>query len=40
MESSIFIGGSIIAAVVAGALALFAPCYILFMLPAYFASSF
>ena len=40
MESSIFFGGSVIAAVVAGALALFAPCCISFMLPAYFASSF
>jgi cytochrome c-type biogenesis protein len=40
MDSSIFFGGSVIAAVVAGALALFAPCCISFMLPAYFASSF
>jgi cytochrome c-type biogenesis protein len=40
MESSIFFGGSAIAAVVAGMLALFAPCCISFMLPAYFASSF
>jgi len=40
MESSIFFGGSVLAAVVAGALALFAPCCISFMLPAYFASSF
>jgi cytochrome c biogenesis protein CcdA len=40
MESSIFFGGSVIAAVVAGVLALFAPCCISFMLPAYFASSF
>jgi cytochrome c-type biogenesis protein len=40
MDSSIFFGGSILAAVVAGALALFAPCCISFMLPAYFASSF
>jgi cytochrome c-type biogenesis protein len=40
MESSIFFGGSILAAVVAGSLALFAPCCISFMLPAYFASSF
>lgn len=40
MESSIFFGGSVIAAVVAGMLALFAPCCISFMLPAYFASSF
>jgi cytochrome c-type biogenesis protein len=40
MESSIFFGGSVLAAVVAGMLALFAPCCISFMLPAYFASSF
>ena len=40
MDSSIFFGGSVIAAVVAGALALFAPCCISFMMPAYFASSF
>src|SRR5579859_7709334 len=40
MESSIFFGGSVIAAAVAGMLALFAPCCISFMLPAYFASSF
>ncbi len=40
MDSSIFFGGSVIAAVVAGSLALFAPCCISFMLPAYFASSF
>lgn len=40
MESSLFFGGSILAAVVAGSLALFAPCCISFMLPAYFASSF
>lgn len=40
MESSIFFGGSVIAAIVAGSLALFAPCCISFMLPAYFASSF
>jgi cytochrome c-type biogenesis protein len=40
MESSIFFGGSIFAAVIAGAIALFAPCCISFMLPAYFASSF
>src|SRR5712692_9147708 len=40
MDSSIFFGGSVIAAIVAGALALFAPCCISFMLPAYFASSF
>ena len=40
MNSSIFFGGSAIAAMVAGMLALFAPCCISFMLPAYFASSF
>src|SRR6266702_7445308 len=40
MDSSIFFGGSVIADVVAGMLALFAPCCISFMLPAYFASSF
>ncbi len=40
MESSLFFGGSVIAATVAGMLALFAPCCISFMLPAYFASSF
>src|SRR5712692_5383532 len=40
MSSSIFFGGSLVAAVVAGAVALFAPCCISVMLPAYFASSF
>ncbi len=40
MDSSLFFGGSILDAVVAGSLALFAPCCISFMLPAYFASSF
>lgn len=40
MNSSIFFGGSVIAAIVAGAIALFAPCCISVMLPAYFASSF
>ncbi|MGH2602435.1 MAG: cytochrome c biogenesis CcdA family protein [Dehalococcoidia bacterium] len=40
MDTSIFFGGSVIAAVVAGAIALFAPCCISVMLPAYFASSF
>jgi cytochrome c biogenesis protein CcdA len=40
MNVSIFFGGSVIAAVVAGAIALFAPCCISAMLPAYFASSF
>ena len=40
MGSSIFFGGSVIAAFVAGMIALFAPCCISVMLPAYFASSF
>jgi len=40
VENSIFFGGSVIAAVVAGMIALFAPCCISVMLPAYFASSF
>ena len=40
MGSSIFFGGSVVAAVVAGMIALFAPCCISFMLPAYFASAF
>ena len=38
--SGIYFGGSLLAATVAGALALFAPCCISVMLPAYFASSF
>lgn len=40
MGSSIFFGGSVVAAVVAGMIALFAPCCISFMLPAYFAGAF
>lgn len=40
VESSLFFGGSVVAATVAGAIALFAPCCISFMLPAYFASAF
>jgi len=40
MDTSLFFGGSVVAAVVAGALALFAPCCISVMLPAYFATSF
>src|ERR1700687_5010981 len=40
MDTSIFFGGSAIAAFVAGLIALFAPCCISVMLPAYFASSF
>ena len=38
--SSLYFGGSLLAATVAGVLALFAPCCISVMLPAYFASSF
>lgn len=40
MNTSIFFGGSVLAAVIAGAIALFTPCCISVMLPAYFASSF
>jgi cytochrome c-type biogenesis protein len=40
LDSSIFFGGSVIAATIAGVIALFAPCCISVMLPAYFASSF
>lgn len=40
MDSSIFFGGSLTAALVAGMIALFAPCCISVMLPAYFASAF
>lgn len=40
MESTIFFGGSVVASVVAGTIALFAPCCISVMLPAYFAGSF
>lgn len=40
MDSSIFYGGSVVAAFIAGVIALFAPCCISVMLPAYFASSF
>jgi len=36
MDSSIFLGGSAVAAFVAGVIALFAPCCISVMLPAYF----
>ncbi len=39
-ESSVFFGGSIAAAVIAGMIALFAPCCVSVMLPAYFAASF
>ncbi|MGH2695756.1 MAG: cytochrome c biogenesis CcdA family protein [Actinomycetota bacterium] len=40
MDSSVFLGGSVVAALVAGVIALLAPCCISVMLPAYFASSF
>lgn len=40
MDSGIFFGGSVIAATVAGVIALFAPCCISVMLPSYFASAF
>ena len=40
MEQSFFVGGSLVAALIAGAIALFAPCCISVMLPAYFATSF
>src|SRR5258708_30750585 len=40
MINSIFCGGWVLAAIIAGAIALFAPCCISDMLPAYFASSF
>lgn len=40
MDSSIFFGGSVVAAVVAGMVSLFAPCCVSIMLPAYFSSAF
>jgi cytochrome c biogenesis protein CcdA len=40
VSGGIFYGGSVLSATVAGAVALFAPCCISVMLPAYFASSF
>lgn len=40
MDSGIFLGGSVIAAVIAGMIALAAPCCVSVMLPAYFASAF
>ncbi len=40
MDTTIFFGGSVVAAVVAGSIALFAPCCISVMLPSYFASAF
>jgi cytochrome c-type biogenesis protein len=39
-DSGIFFGGSVVASFVAGLIALFAPCCISIMLPAYFTSSF
>jgi len=38
--SSVFFGGSVVAAVLAGSVALFAPCCISIMLPGYFATAF
>lgn len=40
MDTSVFLGGSILAAFVAGVIALLAPCCLSVMLPSYFASSF
>lgn len=40
MGNAVFFGGSVVAAVVAGAIALFAPCCVSVMLPAYLASAF
>jgi len=40
VHSSIFFGGSVVAAVIAGTVSLFAPCCISVMLPAYFSSAF
>ena len=40
MEIGVFYGGSVLAAFIAGGIALFAPCCISVMLPAYFAGSF
>lgn len=40
MDSSIFFGVSVVAAVVAGSIALFAPCCISVMRPSYFATAF
>lgn len=39
-DSGVFFGGSVAAAVIAGMIALFAPCCVSVMLPAYFAASF
>lgn len=40
MDTSVFLGGSVLAAFVAGVIALLAPCCLSVMLPSYFASSF
>lgn len=40
MDTSVFLGGSVLAAFVAGIIALLAPCCLSVMLPAFFASSF
>lgn len=40
MDTSLFFGGSVVAAVIAGSVSLFAPCCISVMLPAYFATAF
>lgn len=40
MDSSIFFGGSVVAALIAGSVSLFAPCCISVMLPAYFSTAF
>lgn len=40
MGSGVFFGGSVVAAVVAGSIALFAPCCVSVMLPAYFSTAF
>ncbi len=40
MGSSVFFGGSVVAAVIAGSVSLFAPCCISIMLPAYLSSAF
>jgi cytochrome c-type biogenesis protein len=40
VDSAVFFGGSVVAAVVAGAIALFAPCCVSVMLPAYLAGAF
>jgi cytochrome c-type biogenesis protein len=40
VDSSIFFGGSVVAAVIAGSIALFAPCCISVMFPSYFATAF